>query len=206
MNVVQYNKREIGRYIHSQMMEHIYCEASSYEKPKVLPFSKIEEHNLTKYTKDSIHLYTETIIPTSAIPSKVFSGFKKSWHPLYKFDSKTEKDFAIILEQDNDVQKWLRPAHAQFRIYWRHNSRQYRPDFVVETNEAIFMIETKKETDMESAEVQEKTSAALLYCRNASEFTAQNGGKPWKYVLIPHNAVMFNMSFGILVRQFEVTV
>jgi type III restriction enzyme len=205
MNVVQYHKKEIGRYIHSQMMEHFFCEAPSFEKPAVLPFSRIEEHNLTKYSKDSIHHYTETITPTSAIPGKVFSGFKKSWHPLYKFDSKTEKDFAVILEQDKEVLKWLRPAPAQFRIYWKHNSRQYRPDFVAETAAAIFMIETKKEADIETADVQEKTTAALLYCRNASAFTSQNSGKPWKYVLIPHNAVMVNMSFGMLTRQFEVS-
>ena len=206
MNVVQYHKKEIGRYIHSQMMEHFYCEAPSFKKPDVLPFLKIEEHNLSKYTKDSIHHYTDTITPTHAIPSKVFSGFKRACHNLYKFDSKTEKDFAVILEQDGDVLKWLRPALKQFRIYWKHNSRQYHPDFVAETGNMIYMIETKKEADIETSDVQEKTAAALLYCRNASEFTTQNGGKPWKYILIPHNAVMVNMSFETLARQFEVRV
>ncbi|MGC9975431.1 MAG: DEAD/DEAH box helicase family protein [Syntrophales bacterium] len=204
MNVVQYHKDEIGRYIHTQMMEHFYCEAPSFRKPDVLPFLKIEEHNLSKYTKDSIHHYTDTITPTNAIPSKVFSGFKKSCHNLYKFDSKTEKDFAVILEQDGEVLKWLRPAPKQFRIYWKHNSRQYHPDFVAETENTIYMIETKKEADIETSDVQEKTAAALLYCNNASEFTTQNGGKPWKYILIPHNAVMFNMSFETLAREFEV--
>ena len=204
MNVVQYHKKEIGRYIHSQMMEHFYCEAPAFKKPVVLPFLRIEEHNLSKYTKDSIHHYTDTITPTHAIPSKVFSGFKRACHNLYKFDSKTEKDFAVILEQDEEVSKWLRPAPKQFRIYWRHNSRQYHPDFVAETVNTIYMIETKKEADIETSDVQEKTEAALLYCRNASEFTTQNGGKPWKYTLIPHNAVMVNMSFKTLIQQFEV--
>ena len=206
MNVVQYHKDEIGRYIYTQMMEHFYCEAPSFKKPDVLPFLRIEEHNLSKYTKDSIHHYTDTITPTNAIPSKVFSGFKKSCHNLYKFDSKTEKDFAVILEQDGDVLKWLRPASKQFRIYWKHNSRQYHPDFVAETEDTIYMIETKKEADIETSDVQEKTAAALLYCNNASEFTTQNGGKPWKYILIPHNAVMFNMSFETLAQQFEVRI
>jgi type III restriction enzyme len=204
MNVVQYHKKEIGRYIHSQMMEHFYCEAPVFKKPDVLPFLRIEEHNLSKYTKDSIHHYTETITPTHAIPGKVFSGFKKACHNLYKFDSKTEKDFAVILEQDGDVLKWLRPASKQFRIYWRHNSRQYHPDFVAEAKDAIYMIETKKEADIETSDVQEKTAAALLYCKNASDFTTRNSGKPWRYILIPHNAVMFNMSFATLSREHEV--
>ena len=34
----------------------------------------------------------------------------------------------LILERDADVLKRLRPARNQFRLYWRHNSRQYVPD------------------------------------------------------------------------------
>jgi len=204
MNVVQYHKKEIARYIYAQMMEHFYCEAPVFEKPVVKPFSRIEEHNFAKYTKDSVHHYTETIVPTSAIPTKVFAGFKKACHDRYKFDSKTEKDFAIILEQDKVVLKWLRPAQKQFRIYWKQNTRQYHPDFVVETAQAIYMAETKKEGDISNDEVREKAQAALTYCRTATEFTSLHGGKPWRYLLIPHNAVMTNMSFATLAKQFEV--
>ena len=178
MNVVQYHKNEIGQYVYAQMMQHFYCEAPNFEKPIVKPFTKIEDHNFSKYTMDSIHHYTETITPTNSIPGKVFSGFKKACHNLYKFDSKTEKDFAYILEQDKAALKWLRPAANQFHIYWKHNSKQYRPDFVAETADTIYMIETKKEGDIDTAEVQEKSQAALTYCNHATEFTAQNGGKP----------------------------
>ncbi len=203
INVVQYYKREIAQFISSQMMEHFYCEAPAYEQPKVAPFTKIREHNYSKYTKDSIHHYTETITTTSAIPGKLFSGFKKSCHDLYKFDSKTEKDFTRILEQDNTVLKWLRPAPNQFDIYWNHNSSRYRPDFVAETNDTIYMVETKKEGDIDSPETQEKSQAALEYCKYATEYTTQNMGKPWKYILIPHNAVMVNMGFENLMERYE---
>jgi type III restriction enzyme len=202
MNVVQYHKRDIGKYIHSQLMEHFYCEAPAYEKPVVYPFTRIEEHHFSKYSAEGIHDYRETIIPTSAISTKVFSGFKKASHTLYKFDTKTEKDFTIILEQDKTVLKWLRPAQNQFHIYWKNNSRRYQPDFVVETAEAIYLIETKKEGDMESTEVQEKAKAAMEYCKYATAFTIPNGGKPWKYVLIPHNAVLINMTFDTLKNRY----
>ncbi len=202
-NVVQYHKREIGQYIYAQMMAHFYCETPTFQAPVVKPFTRIEEHNFSKYSKDSIHHYTETIVPTNAIPSKVFSGFKRACHTLYKFDSKTEKDFAVILEQDNAVLKWLRPAGNQFHIYWKHNTKQYHPDFVAETAGTIYLIETKKEKDIDTAEVREKAQAALTYCRHATEFTTQNNGKPWKYVLIPHNAVLTNMGFDTLVKNFE---
>lgn len=203
MNVVQYHKNEIGQYVYAQMMQHFYCEAPTFEKPIVKPFTKIEDHNFSKYTIDSIHHYTDTITPTNSIPGKVFSGFKKACHTLYKFDSKTEKDFACILEQDKAVLKWLRPAANQFHIYWKHNSRQYHPDFVVETAGSIYMIETKKEGDIDTIEVQEKSQAALTYCINATEFTAQNCGKPWKYILIPHDVVKLNMGFDTLTKHYE---
>jgi type III restriction enzyme len=203
MNVVQYHKNEIGQYVYAQMMQHFYCEAPTFEKPIVKPFTKIEDHNFSKFTKDSIHHYTETITPTNTIPSKVFSGFKKACHTLYKFDSKTEKDFACILEQDKAVLKWLRPAANQFHIYWKHNSKQYHPDFIAETADTIYMVETKKEGDIDTTEVQEKSQAALTYCINATEFTAQNGGKPWKYLLIPHDVVKLNMGFDTLTKHYE---
>ena len=203
INVVQYHKREIGRYIHSQLMKHFYFEAPEFEKPIVKPFTKIEEHNFSKYTKDKIHHYTETITPTNSIPTKVFSGFQKACHTFYKFDSKTEKDFAIILENDSDVLKWLRPARSQFNIYWKHNSRQYTADFVVETKDMIYMVETKKEGDVETVDVQAKSQAALEYCKHATEFTTSHKGKPWKYALLPHNVVMVNMGFSTLMNRFE---
>ena len=56
----------------------------------------------------------------------------------------------------------------------------------------------KKKKDISTKEVQSKAKAALTYCQNATEYTIENGGKPWKYVLIPHDAVKVNMSFEYL--------
>lgn len=195
MNVVRYNKKQIGLAIYTQMKEYFYLEPAEYEPPKVFPFDRIYPHNYTKFSGDKLYMYTETVSPRE-IPSKVFTGFMKSCHSEYKFDSGTEKDFAIVLENDADVVKWLRPSKEQFRIYWDRNSKRYEPDFVVETKDAIYMVETKKKSEIDSEDVQAKAKAALLYCKNASEFTTANGGKPWKYLLIPHDAVKTNMSFS----------
>lgn len=203
INVVQYNKREVARFIYTQMMERFYCESPRYEDVTVLPFVALKEHNFSKYTADSVYPFTDTVEPTSSIPGKVFVGFQKACHLKYKFDSKTEKDFAIILEKDNAVEKWLRPAEGQFEIWWAHNSKRYNPDFVVETNEAIYLVETKMQKDMNSNEVRGKAKAALYYCEHATRFALENGKKPWKYVLIPHEAVKVNMSFNYIVQQYE---
>jgi len=180
------------------MKPHFYCTTRSYEEPVVKPFTRIEPHNLTKIQADSIHHYTDTIIPTSAIPQKVFSGFRKACHSLYKFDGKSEKDFATLLENDHAVIKWLRPAPSQFRIYWDNHARMYEPDFVAETSETIYLVEIKMDSQMQHPEVVEKAKAALQYCLHASEYNLKNYGKPWKYLLIPHNEIQLNSSFGYL--------
>ncbi len=194
-NIVLYHKRDIGRFIYSQLQKHFYIKSGGFEEPVVHPFTKIEPHNFSKYTADNVHHYTETITPTNMISTKVFGGFKKACHNLYKFDSKSEKDFAAILEQDKDVLKWLRPAMAQFSIYWNHNSQRYIPDFIVETIEGIYMIEIKAEKDVDDSDVQEKMSAGKKFCDSASTFNLKNNAKKWSYVLISHSAVSPNMSF-----------
>lgn len=203
LNVIGMRKTEIGRLIYSQMKEHFRQGTPQYEKPKVYPFTELRKWDFTKYANDDIFDYKETIEPTRDIPKKVFTGFIKSCHSMYKFDSKTEKDFSFILENSSHVIKWLRPASGQFNIYWSNNSKEYKPDFVVETANTIFLVETKKKKDITTEEVQGKAKAALTYCENATEFTINNGGKPWKYVLIPHDAVMLNMSFEFLVTEYE---
>lgn len=205
-NVILYHKRDIGKYIYVQMMEHFYYKLPEFQAPVVRPFTRIEPHNLSKYSIDKIHDFRETITPANTIPGKIFSGFQKSSHPLYKFDSKTEKDFSILMEQDQAVMKWLRPAPNQFHIYYNHNSQRYQPDFVAEAADAIYLIETKKEKEMESREVQEKALAAVLYCTQATHYTRQHRGKSWKYVLLPHDVVLLNMGFEDLMRRFEYSV
>ncbi|MBK7573289.1 MAG: hypothetical protein IPI10_17410 [Bacteroidetes bacterium] len=80
---------------------------------------------------------------------------------------------SIILESDREVLKWLRPAPNQFRIYWHHNSKIYEPDFVVETIDTIYLVETKRADEVHSPEVQAKAQAAVKYCNYATEYTAE---------------------------------
>ncbi len=201
--LVQWSKEFIGGFIKPQLLNHFHKEITKFEAPHVSPFKKILDHNFVKNEEDKICDFRDTIEPVSKIPSVVFGNFKKAYHNLYKFDSKTEKDFAIILEDDSTVIKWLRPAPKQFYITWSNNNKNYEPDFVVETNENIYLVETKKAKDVESNEVREKTRAALKYCKEATRYTTQNGGKSWKYLLVPHDKVKINMNMKFFAENFE---
>ncbi len=135
------------------------------------------------------------VVPEGEVKKYVFRGFEKACHFEYKFDSSTEKIFSFVLELDKSVVKWLRPAPAQFKIYWNENRNLYQPDFVVETEETIYMVETKKQKETQSQEVEQKAKAAMVYCEHATEHNLKNGGKAWKYLLIPHNVVTTQASF-----------
>lgn len=196
ISTVQGHRQQIASVIYAQMRQHFYCEPPRYQAKQALPFVKIEDHNYEKIRKDELILFTETVAPTSDIPKKVFMGFQKSCHSLYKFDSKAEKEFAMLLERDSSVIKWLRPASRQFEIWWNHNSRRYEPDFVVETADTIWIVEIKASNEIDSEEVKDKANAAKRYCEGASEFTRTTGGKQWKYAIVAHDAVRANASFG----------
>ena len=52
---------------------------------------------------------------------------------------------------------------------------------------------------MTNEEVLMKKQAAEEYCRNATEYNSENEGKPWKYILIPHDKIDRASNFSFLV-------
>ena len=71
----------------------------------------------------------------------------------------------------------------------------------INTEDKIYMVETKASNEMNSSSVKEKAAAAVVYCRAVSEWNADNGGKPWEYALISHDEVRLNSSFKYLVSN-----
>lgn len=199
-NVIWSQKRDVARFITEQMKAYFYQRNSGYEVKESRSFIEILDHNYSHIVGQDLLHYSETVESTRSIPQKLFTGFKKAYHPVYKFDSKTEKDLAYILETDSQsgIVKWLRPAPNQFLIFWDQNQKRYEPDFVVETKNAFYLVETKKAGDISDAKVEEKAKAAREYCERASTVSK----KPWKYLLIPHDAVQTNMSLELLAKKY----
>src|SRR5690606_32748375 len=124
------------------------------------------------------------------IKQMLFGGFSRCLYPLVKFDSDTERRFAIILERD--ANKWFKPAKGQFQIFYKLGTEQpeYIPDFVAETDAIIFMVETKARADINTQEAHAKAAGAMRSCKHAAAHAASVGAKPWKYLLVPHDEVI----------------
>lgn len=195
--VVNQFKVAIANSIFDQMQKHFVITPMGYIKPKVLPFSGIVDQHLTELYGFGRIDFRDSVKPGN-VRKFIFTGFSKSYYTESKFDSKTELDFANVLESDKEVLKWLRPAPNQFNIYWANGSKRYEPDFIVETSECIYMVETKALKDISDEDVQAKKRAAEEYCKNATEYTIKNGGKPWMYHLLRHDVVDRSSSFKYL--------
>jgi type III restriction enzyme len=204
-NVLDRDRRLIAREIHSQMMAHFWEQATEYEVQVSRGFTALKPCNYTAAAGQTAHHYRETVIESSRIKQMLFGGFERCLYPLQKFDSDTERRFAIILERD--VQKWFKPAKGQFQIYYKLGTEQseYVPDFVVETESQIFMVETKARGDIDSQEVQAKAAAAVRWCQYASEHALEIGTKTWSYLLLPHDEVVESKKLTDF-QRFQVNV
>jgi type III restriction enzyme len=191
----------IANKIYEQVKANITIEIVAKSKPEAEPYSLILPWNYSKEKDDVILNFRETV-SAKLLSSKVFYGFSKSCHDKYKFDSIPEKRFAEIIENSDDVIKWLRPASKQFNIWYNNNSDRYVPDFVAETEYIIYLIEIKAENELDDKIVKMKEEAAINYCKNATEINKARKEKAWKYAIIPHDKTDTNMTFKKLVTEF----
>lgn len=194
-------KQILADNIYKQMKQHYRIVPGEYKINKVLPFSKILDQPIVVNNWGQLDYHDPVPEQKSLITKFVYVGFKKSYYTKYRFDSSTELDFSVVLETSDEALKWLRPVPNQFNIYWDNGAKRYEPDFIVETADAVYMCETKKEKDVEDKDVLAKAEAAKEFCHRATEFTTPNGGKPWHYIIIPHTLVDRSYSFNYILSQ-----
>jgi type III restriction enzyme len=189
INVLGHHRQIIAEEIHVQMMAHFFVNATSYEAKVSRGFTALKDCVYTATANQAVHSIRETVAEPSRIKQMLFGGFARCLYPLQKFDSDTERRFAVILERD--ASKWFKPAKGQFQIFYKLKSEQpeYVPDFVAETDDLILIVETKARTDIDSDDVKAKAVAASTWCGHATTYATSVGGKPWHYLLVPHDVV-----------------
>lgn len=188
-SVLAGSRKLIAKEIHSQMLAHFWEQATAYEVQVSRGFTKLRDCNYTVAADQPVQHFRDTVTELGSIKQMLFGGFTRCLYPLQKFDSDTERRFAVILERD--AIKWFKPAKKQFQIFYKLGAEQpeYIPDFVAETDTTMLMVETKKRLDMNSKEVQAKAEAGAAWCRHATDYAVRVGSKPWIYLLVPHDEV-----------------
>jgi type III restriction enzyme len=182
-------QKQLGEFIWVQMEQHIIEPPTNYKGVITSGFSVLQPLLLELRDGDAPRNFRHPVQEKSRIRQLVFTGFDKCCYPYQKFDSaEGELRLSMVLEDDEAVLKWLKPAPGQFRIEYS-KGRSYQPDFVVETQDRKYIIEPKRADQIALDEVQDKAAAARQWVGFANEHVASYGGKSWEYLLIPHDAI-----------------
>ena len=201
-NIVMMYRREIAGKIYDQMMKHFYCENGLFQEEVI----DVEYSNLPQKLncRQKVGLYDDFKENYEGhIKSVLFTGIKKGVYPEAKFDSdESELTLARLLDRDDDVLKWLRPAPNEFNITYNRGKR-YEPDFVVETADCCYLVEVKGENKLTDPDVLDKKKRGIQYCDVSTRWYKANGYKPWRYLFIPSKQVRPNSSFAQLAKRFQ---
>jgi type III restriction enzyme len=197
--VLRLHQREIARFIHVQMLHHCWEEAVDYEVVISKGFTKLIDSAYTASAQDTILDYRQSPRDKSNMARYLFGGFTRCLYTVQKFQADSERKLAVIL--DREAMKWFKPAKGQFQIYYKFgiDYPEYQPDFAAETKDVIYMLEPKARNEMSAVDVLAKQDAARQWCQRATDYTSSYGGKPWVYVLIPHDIIFENMTLDALV-------
>lgn len=142
--------------------------------------------------------YKKEVPDKKNIKQYLFEGYKKSYYAENAFDSDDERRLSVILEEDSDVIRFIKPPLNQLGLFYKA-AKQYNPDFLVETADKKYMIEVKAANQTDNEDVQAKAKAALKWCECASKVDAD--GKTWEYRLVPGDKIVVGNTFKYVISM-----
>ncbi len=185
-NVLLRHGHQLADFIFHQMMAH-YAETplgeNDYEVRVTRGFVLLQPQPMNISPGQKALDFRQPAKPISETRKQIFTGFQKCCYVLQKFDSDPERRFAVLMDGEKQVEKWIKPGRAQFQIEYR-SGEGYEPDFVVETTDRILLAEVKAGNELQDPVVLAKAQAAVKWCRAASQHAAESEGKPWSYLLV----------------------
>jgi len=198
--VLRASQKEICKFVHVQMQEHYWEKATGYEVKISKGFSELKPSAYTASAAEPVLDYRVPPADKSNMAKYLFGGFKRCLYPVQKFQSDAERKLSVILERE--ATKWFKPAKGQFQIYYKSGADhpEYQPDFVAETDSFIYMLEPKSRAELNADDVIAKRDAAVKWCKQASDHAKTYKGKPWEYLLIPHDIIAENMTLKGLAK------
>ena len=179
-------KRQIVRRYASMIVNDIRKQIYDHVDRKTEDIHLIQK-DLIIFKQDGQVHFDKPFTDKSNIKKYLFTGYKKAYYPSNAFDSDSERLFSIILEEDPDVIRWIKPPLNQLGLFWKAG-QQYNPDFLVETTTGKFMVEVKALKDVTSDEVVAKAKEGLKWCEFAS--TADPDHKTWHYRLVSDDNII----------------
>ena len=175
--VLMLKNAKITKHITNEIQRLIYNmqNSTTYIKPIVnkIYFSKVASLNMrANYALD----LEKTIYEKTTYPSNK-GGFEKAFLEFLDADSKVLK-FIKILEFKHDFATIT---------YFRDDGlmASYYPDFMVETDLHVYLVETKSDKDLKDVNVKQKQRATLDFVRRINSLDEDlRDSKSWSYLLL----------------------
>jgi type III restriction enzyme len=168
-NITNFITNEINRLIYNMQ------NSTSISKPIVNKnyFSKVDSLNMRENFALNLQ---KTIYEKTSYPSNK-GGFEKAFLEFLDKDSKVLK-FIKILEFKHDFSTIT---------YFREDGlmASYYPDFMVETQKNIYLIETKSDKDLKDTNVKQKQKSTIDFIKRINNLSEElREFKTWAYLLL----------------------
>jgi type III restriction enzyme len=209
---LQINEMEIVRivdvYIRTRLFSQPFDPFSNNDWKILLSKKAIVTQHIIKVMSVAIHKMQENVMSNEAVVEKMwFSSvttlrmrerfsielrktiYERMGYPSH--NGQLEKDFMEFLDNDTEVQRFLKINESQHDFakvfYIREDGllASYHPDFMVCTEDGIYVVETKGQDKVNDANVRRKWLAVLEWCKKINRLPEEDRmSGPWQYLLV----------------------
>lgn len=209
---LQINQREIIRimdiYIRTRLFGTVFNPFEGNDWKILLSKNAIVTQHIIKEMSLAIHRMQESVMTSEAVVEKLwFSAvatlriresysmelekviYERMGYPSNK--GGFEKAFSEFLDRDASVERFLKINENQHRFaslfYIREDGllASYHPDFMVCTDNKVYIIETKGDDKVLDKNVQRKKLATVEWCKKINQLDEENRmNRTWEYVLL----------------------
>ena len=209
---LQINEMEIVRimdvYIRTRLFGQPFDPFDHNDWKILLSKNGIVTDHIIKVMSVAIHEMQENVMSSEAVVEKIWFSSVQTLRMREKFSielcktiyerlgypSKNgllERDFMEFLDHDTEVQRFLKINESQHDFakvfYIREDGllASYHPDFMVYTEERIYVVETKGQDKVNDANVRRKWLAVLEWCKKINRLPEdERMSKTWQYLLV----------------------
>jgi type III restriction enzyme len=153
-------------------------------KPTYEEVVELKEFNPTRITDRSVT--SDRFGPFNR--ATAYEGWKRAVFPVAWFDSEPERRVTNMVDDDGDVECWVRLQVNDLPILWNAGGQEYNPDLIViDRDQEHCVVEVKMNKELESAEVIAKREAAMRWANHVS--ADEKVATHWRYLLVSESDV-----------------
>ena len=197
--------KDLARFIFEQMKQHYWETPTDYRATVSRGFQLLRPQAFNVPNDRAVRHFRQPVVPAGDTRKHVFGGFQKCCYPYQRFQSNEEREFAVLIDSNNeaDVMRWMKPGAGQFRIEYANGQAHTNRISWLRRKSQKLIVEIKAANEVYDPIVQAKTRAATKWVSYANNHAAETGGKEWRCMLVPHDAVGKSATLAGLAARYQ---